>query len=547
MIVILAAAGMENLTPKPGPSSFTRTLIRQCNIMIQDQPSVLISKLHQRLVDHKAELITTPIIINPSSTTIKLRHMEDAPITSEPAGSSIILQLDAKGLISKQAFEERAESTAQWINRNVPPWISGMSVIRIVHTTKHSYGLAKDLVKMENELPAEYKQRNKHNVFQAWDHLVDVISTDQDPGAESTVEILRERATSLLKKLDLANEQFLEAAAENIDSSGAAEQSFSSSEFESFKILEPVMLRRTIRASKPVEMGLGVGESKFSGHPKLEEYKTHRPGLEKDDIETAKGRIELLAGVLSSQKSLEYRSLPLSSWNYEASNYRFILSFDIPLEYNPSHWVSLHEAVRTTRKADRPTLTERLQLALAIAVAVHRWHCTGWVHQGINSHDILLFKKHNQLRLDYRFPFLGGFEFSRPGLAPSLGQYVSDLDRDVYRHVERQGPSRNGHRKRHDLYSVGVVLLELGLWQHASQIANPTRLKDLGVDFMANNLLAAAKERLAFYAGESYAQVVLRCLDSDFGVAIDDEVESHLDQATKLLVVDQLKEGIHMK
>jgi hypothetical protein len=64
---------------------------------------------------------------------------------------------------------------------------------------------------------------------------------------------------------------------------------------------------------------------------------------------------------------------------------------------------------------------------------------------------------------------------------------------------------------------------------------------------MANNLLAAAKERLAFYAGESYAQVVLRCLDSDFGVAIDDEVESHLDQATKLLVVDQLKEGIHMK
>jgi hypothetical protein len=546
MIIILAAAGMENLTPKPGPGSFTRTLMRQCDTILREKPSILISELHSRMAKKEAGLITSPVIFNPSPTTIKLQHIDNALITAETAHSRFALQFDAKGSISGQTFVERAESIAQWINRNVPPWISNISVVGVVNTTKHSYKLVADLEKFENESPAVVKLSKRANVFQAWDHLVDIISTHQDGGAESSAKILHERAASLLKRLDHANERLLEAVADEIVSTATIEQAFTYNEFESFDLLKPVMLRRTIRNSKPLEMGLGAGESRLSGSSILEEYKAYRPGLGKVDVDTATKRIELLSGVLSSQKSLEYRSLPFATWNHEPSKYRFVLSFNIPLEYDPSCWVSLYEAVKTTRKSNRPTLTERLQMALAISVAVSRWHCAEWVHQGINSHDILLFKKQHERRLDYSSPFLSGFEFSRPRLAPSLDQYVSDLDRDVYRHVERQGPSRNGHRKRHDLYSLGVVLLELGLWQRASVIANPQDLKDLGVVLMASNLLAAANERLAFYAGEQYAHVVLRCLKNDFGVELDDERETNLDQATKFLIVDQLKEGIRL-
>lgn len=56
-----------------------------------------------------------------------------------------------------------------------------------------------------------------------------------------------------------------------------------------------------------------------------------------------------------------------------------------------------------------------------------------------------------------------GFEFSRPEAYFSHGLADVCLARDVYRHPDRQRRPTQVFSKIHDIYALGVVLLEIGL------------------------------------------------------------------------------------
>lgn len=60
-----------------------------------------------------------------------------------------------------------------------------------------------------------------------------------------------------------------------------------------------------------------------------------------------------------------------------------------------------------------------------------------------------------------------GFEHSRPEVDFSHGLADDGLERDVYRHPDRQGTPEKLFSKIHDIYALGVVLFEIGLWQQA--------------------------------------------------------------------------------
>ena len=70
-----------------------------------------------------------------------------------------------------------------------------------------------------------------------------------------------------------------------------------------------------------------------------------------------------------------------------------------------------------------------------------------------------------------------GFDASREvqGAIPSRGPYDGDWTRELYRHPDRQQKTLNAQthplqmnrfKQKHDIYSLGVVLLELGLWRN---------------------------------------------------------------------------------
>ncbi|KAI1085135.1 hypothetical protein F5B20DRAFT_131458 [Whalleya microplaca] len=200
--------------------------------------------------------------------------------------------------------------------------------------------------------------------------------------------------------------------------------------------------------------------------------------------------------------------------------------------------------MKTMKASARPTLDKRLRTAFLLATALQKWHSVGWLHQGINSHNIIFFEVDGQAGFDYNNPFLYGFEFARPDSDPSIGKPLDDDAFNIYRHPNRQGPSRRGHRKIHDIYSLGVVMLEIGLWQTASDMIDPRLKPSMKPPGLQKMFQLASSNRLPHYIGESYASAVGTCLLSSFGVDIDDERGSFLARAFEHQVINKLREGI---
>lgn len=95
------------------------------------------------------------------------------------------------------------------------------------------------------------------------------------------------------------------------------------------------------------------------------------------------------------------------------------------------------------------------------------------VHESFRSENILFFTSRTGVenknaqnetldKVDLTQPWIFGFEFSRPDSFFSAGFIDACPDRDVYRHPERQGQPLTTFRKIHDIYALGIILLEIG-------------------------------------------------------------------------------------
>lgn len=130
------------------------------------------------------------------------------------------------------------------------------------------------------------------------------------------------------------------------------------------------------------------------------------------------------------------------------------------------------------------------------------------VHESFRSENILFFTSHTSdangsaqintsEKLDLTQPWIFGFEFSRPDSFFSAGFIDICPDRDVYRHSERQGQPLTTFKKIHDIYALGIVLLEIGkksrnifsapsIW--ASRLINIQGFGDLPLRWRRTNL-----------------------------------------------------------
>ncbi|KAI1293232.1 hypothetical protein F5Y03DRAFT_333675 [Xylaria venustula] len=216
------------------------------------------------------------------------------------------------------------------------------------------------------------------------------------------------------------------------------------------------------------------------------------------------------------------------------------------------------------------SLSRKIRIARELAKAVSYVHTFAFVHKNIRPESVLCFEEEQDLiaspsrRRINSCAFLVGFDAFRAADAGTL--MIGDMrwDRNVYRHPLRQGDDPAAkHTMRHDIYSFGVCLLEIGLWESfvdytttAPIVASagmpvpklgktyehfqswlretPTTRRTEMDDNAANvldtlpfrlkdYLVHQARTRLAPRMGEKYASIVLLCLtcldgdDEDFG------------------------------
>lgn len=185
------------------------------------------------------------------------------------------------------------------------------------------------------------------------------------------------------------------------------------------------------------------------------------------------------------------------------------------------------------------SLSNRFDIAKQLANAVSYVHTFGFVHKNIRPETILGFPSSQGSAFSI---FLIGFSNVRleDGRTRRIGD--EDFDKNLYRHASRQGTSpEHEYSMQHDIYSLGVCLLEIGLWRsfvdYSSQDSGPKPSALLNLPpnpskyQLRNYLSMSAKERFIKLArtellecmGSIYSQVVetcLTCLDlenSNFG------------------------------
>lgn len=166
-----------------------------------------------------------------------------------------------------------------------------------------------------------------------------------------------------------------------------------------------------------------------------------------------------------------------------------------------------------------PDLEDRFELAHTLAVALWSFHSLDWLHKSVCCQNILFFPPTNPdsdaLKSsdapDISSPVLLGFDASRPFDLTEMSAYTrTPSTLDLHRHPSSlPGMNKKPFCKAFDIYSLGLVLLEIGLWKPLKGFwkphYEPQRFKDRVV-------LGALVKGLGSKVGRRYKGVVERCL-----------------------------------
>lgn len=175
------------------------------------------------------------------------------------------------------------------------------------------------------------------------------------------------------------------------------------------------------------------------------------------------------------------------------------------------------------------SIDARFRLAKLLARSVSFLHSAGIVHKNMRPETVLLLMPDPGSAPDtIGTPFLVGFERFRHADDHTYMMEDGDWKKDLYRHPRRQGEyPEERYRMQHDIYSLGVCLLEIGLgvsFVHFSgeyavpapslSIADHLENKDRKVRaFDIKRVLEKAAETLLpGCMGTVYTRLVLSCL-----------------------------------
>lgn len=250
----------------------------------------------------------------------------------------------------------------------------------------------------------------------------------------------------------------------------------------------------------------------------------------------------------------------------------FAIPPQLTIHHHPPRPETLRSALQAGDMPTRTSLSAVLGVARQLAEAVSFLHTCDFVHKNVRPETVLLLNQELDAAGRWRDSEMGsaylvGFDSFRGATSHTARRGDDDWRRDLYRHPSRQGPlAQDDYVMQHDVYSLGVCLLELGIgrsfveylseeakWEQQQQQQQPrARPSDVllgrsaneaeavpasdgasssGLFFSAsdaqrggvglkNHLIRLAKARLPPRMGDLYTAVVvtcLTCLDRDNG------------------------------
>ncbi|KAL8920195.1 MAG: hypothetical protein Q9172_004606 [Xanthocarpia lactea] len=200
-------------------------------------------------------------------------------------------------------------------------------------------------------------------------------------------------------------------------------------------------------------------------------------------------------------------------------------------------------------------LGDRFDLAKKLTYSVVALHTCGWLHKNICPVNILFFPARpavgesiSQSRKDFGRPVIVGYGLSRPDdiarppkqrdsavwasrepQRPSKRKIQASelLDMEtIYQHPDKSTNKRRRFRHSYDIYSLGLVLLEIGLWQNLGE--SSTTFSGDAYE-LRQMVLKSLVPKLWGQCGAIYGEVVKECLTiSTDDVALAEEGQRDL-------------------
>jgi hypothetical protein len=284
----------------------------------------------------------------------------------------------------------------------------------------------------------------------------------------------------------------------------------------------------------------------------LVDYASYDPGYRVTEVSPPTERLESLLSILTklSNNQTFHGTLKCLGYFEDPIQPRFGLVFELPTSVY-SGPADLHKSIEELRpvtllsvlqtgsktlhnsNSATPPLEDRFRLAFTLALTFSKIHGDNFLHKDVNSTNIMVFRKNkrqsaNSRALQYllrspvicSFDLFSDFDIEKRNTTPPL---------NIYRHPEDpkfSGAQDQEYNANFDLYGLGLVLLEVGLWQPLQDL---WKQKYTLSDFK-QRIEDVYIRRLASKCGTAYMQVVRDCF-----WAADSKSENTLEVYTRIL------------
>ncbi|KAF7897358.1 hypothetical protein EAF00_005586 [Botryotinia globosa] len=280
------------------------------------------------------------------------------------------------------------------------------------------------------------------------------------------------------------------------------------------------MDRRMLTNVTQISINLNVAQGFYDGQPVWIEYKDVPQRLKSK----LTSRVKNLALLLALTKNPSFHTLRCQGYLEEEARFVFIYQWPessiSQISGGTRFAMSLTELIRDSKFFASISITHRLQVARELCKTLLAFHTAGWLHKDIRSDNVMFFRENG-----WSAPYVTGFSFARQNSPSEISEQPSQEPlADIYRHPHALGEPSTSFQKHMDMYSLGLLLLELAEWKTLKHIVAKcveVRKIDSNVGVSLDSIAkipkwleknVVATRKLNFRMGDIYADVAHTCL-----------------------------------
>jgi hypothetical protein len=251
----------------------------------------------------------------------------------------------------------------------------------------------------------------------------------------------------------------------------------------------------------------------MNDHKVIIDFFEYDPDENGDPYPETVEQVENMSRLLCHGKGIGFHILPGLGFIHESHTNRFGVVFRLSSEQAKTQ--SPPVALRSLyKKYPYLSLSSRVTIACAIATAIENLHRVEWIHKEIRSDNICFFSPADdeQNSISISSPWLFGFEYARAMASGTKLEEDHSEIRNLYRHPQRWSRPQEKFTRAHDIYALGVVLLEIADWSEVGAIV--TAAKDR---YNPQKCRARLEYKLKKHAehkiGNVFAQAITACFE----------------------------------